>query len=51
MHRDGSDRLSLAPGNYIVQVWDGETRLGDRLVEVKAGRKVQVDFEVTPPAH
>ena len=47
---DGSYNLSLEPGSYIIQVWSGDAPQGDRLVEVKAGRKVQVDFEVTPPA-
>ena len=47
---DGSYRISLAPGSYIVQVWAGDTPLGDRLVEIRAGRKVQADFEVTSPA-
>lgn len=47
---DGSYRFSLAPGSYIIQVWAGDTPLGDRLVEIKAGRKITVDFEVTPPS-
>ncbi|MCL7451495.1 MAG: hypothetical protein M8467_00415 [Anaerolineae bacterium] len=46
---DGSYRLSLPPGSYIVQVWLGDARLGDRLVEVRAGRETKADFEVTFP--
>jgi hypothetical protein len=48
--QDGSYHLSLAPGSYIVQIWAGDAALGDRLVEVKAGRRAQVDFEVTAPS-
>jgi hypothetical protein len=47
---DGSYRLSLDPGSYIVQVWAGNIPLGDRLVEIRAGRKVRVDFQVASPA-
>jgi hypothetical protein len=47
---DGSYRLDLPPGMYVVEVRLGDTRLVDRLVEVKAGRETKADFEVTFPA-
>lgn len=42
--------FSLGPGNYVVQVWASDQKVGDRMVSIKSGRTAAVDFEVELPS-
>ena len=46
----GGYAFSLGPGNYVVQAWVNDQKVGDRMVNVKSGRATDVDFEVELPS-
>lgn len=47
---NGAYSTTLEAGVYVVQVWIEGLEVADRMVEVKPGRTLTADFEVTPPS-
>ena len=47
---NGHYAYTLAPGTYVIQVWAEGLEVADRMVEVKSGRTVTLDFSVEIPS-
>jgi len=47
---DGAYSVALEPGRYVVEVWVEGYTVDKRLIELRAGRTLPLDFAVTSPA-
>ena len=47
---NGAFSFSLPPGAYVIEVWIEGLEVASRMIKVKPGRTVTVDFEVSVPA-
>jgi len=47
---NGAFSASLQPARYLVEVWIGGARVTSRMVQIKAGRTLGVEFQIVTPA-
>lgn len=47
---NGAFSISLEEGSYVIEVWVESLEVGNRMVKVKGGRTINVDFPVDVPS-
>jgi hypothetical protein len=47
---NGAFSFPLEEGNYLIEVWVDSQKVASHLAEVKSGRTLPLDFEVTVPS-
>lgn len=45
----GEFSFSLEPGNYVIKVWVEDLEVGNRMIQVKPGRRTAADFMIKVP--